>query len=119
MYVLRFFFDYGGVCLWAASDAARRRFGYPVELADLPIPDDLRVALRAACEQFDTSLDWDNPAGPSRWSSAQYEAFEDQTDDLLTRLRAALRTSFEIRDERRAGFGTATDARAEKPPDAR
>ena len=97
MYVLRFFFDYGGVCLWAANDAARQRFGYPVELADLPVPDDLRVALRAACELFDTSLDWDDPAGPSPWSREQYEAFEKQTNQLLTRLRAALGSDFEIR----------------------
>lgn len=48
MYLLRFFFEYGGPCLWAANDEARERFGYPVELSDLPIPEDLRRELEAA-----------------------------------------------------------------------
>ena len=39
-YQLRFFFDYGGDCLWAANDAALRRFGYPLYLPDLGLPDE-------------------------------------------------------------------------------
>jgi hypothetical protein len=100
VYVLRFFFDYGGTCLWAANDLARERFGYPVELSELPIPDDLRHELQLAGERFDTSLNWDNPAGPSPWSKEDSEQFTELTDCLLDRLRVALGPSFEIRDER-------------------
>jgi hypothetical protein len=100
VYVLRFFFDYGGTCLWAANDAARERFGYPVELSELSIPEELRHELQRAGERFDTSLDWDNPAGPSPWSKEDSEQFTELTDRLLGRLRVALGPNFEIRDER-------------------
>ena len=103
MYVLRFFFDYGGTCLWAGNDPARERFGYPVELSDLPIPDDLRHELHLAGERFDTSLDWDNPAGPSPWSKEDEEHFTDLTDRLLDQLRMALGPGFDVRDERVKG----------------
>lgn len=100
MYVLRFFFDYSGTCLWSANDQARERFGYPVELADLPIPYELRVALSEACDRFDTSLDWGNPGGSSTWSEEDAKAFRQMSDELLSRLREALGPSFQIRDER-------------------
>jgi len=100
VYVLRFFFDYGGTCLWAANDAARERFGYPVDPADLPIADELRSALTRACGRFDTSLDWNNPPGPSPWSKQEWEQFKRAADELLDQLRAALSAEFEVRDER-------------------
>ena len=100
MYVLRFFFDYGGTCLWAANDAARERFGYAVDLAELPISDELRAALVRACERFDTSLNWDDPTGPSPWSEQESAEFRGSADRLLARLREALGSAFEIRDER-------------------
>lgn len=84
----------------AANDEARERFGYPVDLSDLPIPEDLRRELEAAYQRFDTSLDWDNPAGPSPWSKEESEEFGHLTDRLLDRLRVALGSEFEIRDER-------------------
>jgi hypothetical protein len=86
--------------LWSANDPARERFGYPVELSELPIPDDLRHDLRLAGERFETSVDWDNPAGPSPWSKEDSEQFTELTDRLLDQLRVALGPSFEIQDER-------------------
>lgn len=100
MYVLRFFFDYGGTCLWAGNDSARERFGYPVELSELPIPEDLRRELQRAGERFDTRLNWDDPSGPSPWSEEEDEQFTRLTDQLLDRLRVTLGPSFELRDER-------------------
>ena len=100
VYVLRFFFDYGGTCVWTANDAARERFGYPVELSDLPIPQELRRELEMAGERFDTSLDWNDPSGPSPWSKAEAKQFRALSDNLLERLRTALGSDFEIRDER-------------------
>lgn len=42
MYRLRYFFDFGsGICLWAANDAARDDFDYPVHSSKLPITSTL------------------------------------------------------------------------------
>jgi hypothetical protein len=100
VYVLRFFFDYGGTCLWAANGAARERFGYSVELSELPISDEMRHGLQMAGERFDSSLNWENPTGPSPWSDEDSEEFTQLTGRLLERLRASLGAEFEIRDER-------------------
>ncbi len=100
MYVLRFFFEWGGDCLWSANDAARERFGYPVNLSDLPIPEDLRVELLRAEECFQTSYDENDPAGSSPWTKKELSDFNRLKDDLLARLRIALGPTFEIRDER-------------------
>lgn len=38
-YQLRFFFDnVSGICLWGGNTATDERFGYTIELADLPLP---------------------------------------------------------------------------------
>ncbi len=100
VYVLRFFFGYGGTCLWAANDAARERFGYAVELSDLPVSDELRAALHAACARFDTSLNWDDPAGPSPWPEEDWMEFNRASDEVLAQLRESLGALFEVRDER-------------------
>jgi hypothetical protein len=100
-YLLRFFFDPGsGVCLWAANDAARERYGYPVAACDLPVPQALRDEISHACNWFDSSIDWSNPAGHSPWSREDVDRFRALTDGLLLRLRNALGSEFEIRDER-------------------
>jgi hypothetical protein len=39
---LRYFFEWGGDCLWAANDTAMEKFGYPVFLDDLPLTDETR-----------------------------------------------------------------------------
>jgi hypothetical protein len=74
-----------------------------VELSDLSISEDLRSQLRRACEQFDTSLDWNNPSGPSPWTADEMRQFNRLADRLLADLRSALRSEFEIRDERDGG----------------
>jgi hypothetical protein len=100
MYVLRFFFEWGGSCLWAADDAARARLGYPVELSKLPIPEELRADLLQAEERFQTWYAPNDPAGPTPWTEEECEQFDELTDNLLARLRDALGSTFKMRDER-------------------
>ena len=101
MYRLRFFFDYGsGVCLWTANDAARARFGdYPVLLADLPLSPETVRAGEDLLTRYDTSLDWDDPAGPSPWPEEAWPPFHADVRALLARLRRELGPAFEVVDE--------------------
>jgi hypothetical protein len=87
MYVLRFVFEWGGTCLWAANDEARERFGYPVDLAQLPIPEELRADLLRAEERFQTWYTPNDPAGRSPWTDEKCEQFDRLTDSLIARLR--------------------------------
>lgn len=42
-HTFRFFFDAGsGVCLWAADEGTKQRYGYPVEHWDLPLSENTK-----------------------------------------------------------------------------
>jgi hypothetical protein len=100
IYELRFFFDYGsGVCLWAGNDAAREAYDYPVSAEWLPLGDDLLARVDRLLEEYDSSLDWDNPGGPSLWSEQQWQVFYAEARQLLAALRQQLGSRYEVRDE--------------------
>lgn len=99
-YRLRYFFDPGaGVCLWAANDAARERFDYPVDARDLPLPENTWWKVWYVCAWFDTSIDWDYPPNPSPWNREERERFNAEAQKLLTLVREQLGPEFEVVDE--------------------
>ncbi len=99
-YRLRYFFDPGaGICLWAANDAARERFGYPVDVQDLSLPENV---WRRACyltAWFDTSIDWNYPPDPSPWTIEERKRFNVAAQEMLALLRSHLGPEYEIVDE--------------------
>jgi hypothetical protein len=101
-YELRFFFDAGsGTCLWAANDAARQRFGYPVNLWEMPISESSKKWLQHLVCWFDTSLDWEAPGdAQDRWTEDELQRFRQAVQQGLSMLREELPPSqFEVRDE--------------------
>ncbi|HEY9404323.1 MAG TPA: hypothetical protein VIQ24_16820 [Pyrinomonadaceae bacterium] len=106
-YRLRYSFDPGaGICLWAANDAAREQFDYPVDVRDLPLPENTRRRVWYVSAWFDTSIDWDYPPAPSPWSWEEREWFNSEAQKLLTLVREQLGLEFEVID----GSGTAGPA---------
>jgi hypothetical protein len=102
-YRLRFCFDArSGVCFWSGNDAARTRFGYPVPLALLPLPDELTRYGEELIGRYDESFNWDDPAGPGPWTQAEHDDFDRRADAFLTAARQALGLEYELRDERRS-----------------
>jgi hypothetical protein len=100
---LRYFFDPGsGVCLWAGDDEARKAFGYPVELKQLPLSEEIVALGQQLIAQFDTSIDSDYPPNPSPWSDAEKQSFRAASQNLYVRLSSELGTRFEIIDETHA-----------------
>ena len=95
---LRFFFDAGaGVCLWAQDEAAKARFGYPVEADALDIPVELRAELEQLVTDYDDTFSWDDPGSgegvePDRTMFGYEEnpPFVTRVRALLPKLRAAL-----------------------------
>ncbi len=97
-YRLRYFFDAGsGVCLWSDNDAARERYGIAITPAQLPLSKATRQEVNQLVAWYDTSLNWDDPAGPTSWSLEERESFNRAAGVLLTQLRAELR-DFTIED---------------------
>lgn len=99
IYKLRFSFEPGsGICLWSENELARDRFGYPIELDSLEITQTVKTVADELIARFDTSLDWNDPTGPSLWSSLEREHFRADAAGLLRSLQECLGAGFEIRN---------------------
>lgn len=95
-YVVRLMFEWRGGSLWAGNDAARDAFDIG-EIEDrLPISDETRRHLDELSEWHDTSLNWDDPAGPGMWTADEEARFERAAAEILERVRAELGPEFEV-----------------------
>jgi hypothetical protein len=105
-YKLRYFFDPGASsCLWSANDSAREKFGYPVDVWQLPLCENTQRRVIYVATWYDTSLDWSYPPNPSPWGEDELQSFNTEAQNLLTLLRIKLGNEFEIVDE----SGTTSD----------
>jgi hypothetical protein len=72
VYSARFFFDAGsGTVLWAASPETRDRYGYAIDLDQLPVSQALRDELAGLIAAYDASLNWAYPPDPGPWREPQ------------------------------------------------
>jgi hypothetical protein len=95
-YHLRLMFEWGGGCLWCGNDAALRAFDVGHVEDQLALSDETRARLEALSTWHDTSLDWDDPAGPGPWTPGEYEDFEKAAGEVLARIRAELGSEFRV-----------------------
>ena len=99
-YRFRYFFDTGsGICLWSDNDAARRRFGYAVDVENLPLPESVCRRSVFVTSWYDTFMDWENAPEPSPWAAREESAFKFAAQELLLLFREHLSQDFEIIDE--------------------
>lgn len=109
-YKLRFFFDYNcGGCLWADNEAAYQKFdvgtldttiydlnGNISQKPKIELPDSIRQKVLKLDDLFLTSLDFDDPTGPSLWTEKQWDDFEVMTKVLHQEIAEYLGEDFEI-----------------------
>ena len=101
-YKLHYFFDYGpGYCLWSANDAARNRFGYPVDHHLLPLSPDTTTCIDQMATWFQTSLNWGDPGSPLLWQQDECDRFNRAALALFTAIEVELGNEFEVRNEHR------------------
>ncbi|MEV3870019.1 hypothetical protein [Streptomyces sp. NPDC049906] len=63
---LRFFFSYGvDTPLWPDDADFDSPYGYPCDPALLPVTEATAHALTHLADRYQSSLDWDDPGGPS------------------------------------------------------
>ena len=75
-YALKFMFDWGsGTCLWSTNDVAREKYGYPVDIEQLPISSELAKSLIELVDKHDEALDWDCPNNDLLWNEEQVKLF--------------------------------------------
>ena len=93
---LRYIFEYDGYCLWANNDEALDQFGYCVHNKDLPLSNNTIQLLDALGDEFHTSLNWDDPAGPSPWTEEHREDFFNRATKAYEILVNELGPDFEV-----------------------
>jgi len=76
-YEIALAFDAGsGICLWAKNDAARARYGYPIEHRELPLSENTKHHLTHLIAWFDMSLDWASPSDTNKvWTDEERKRF--------------------------------------------
>lgn len=87
-YSLRFFFEWGcDKALWAGNDAARQHYGVgPIAYDTLNLSSDLQNDLFAMAREYQTAMNWADPAAPSPWSPAQKEDFLSRAHAVYARV---------------------------------
>jgi hypothetical protein len=95
-YRLRLMFEWGGGCLWSGNEAALRAFDVGHIEDRLPLSAETLARLEELSIWHDTSLDWDDPAGPGPWSADEYARFNRAAAEVLESIRAELGPDFQV-----------------------
>lgn len=98
-YVLRYWFEHGGTCLWSNNDDAKNMFGYAINNEKLPISKALIEELYTLEEEYHSYLDWDYPPNPSPWTSEQKLDFKNRAYLVYLELLSELGNDFEVINE--------------------
>jgi len=99
-YRLRFFFDPGsGVCFRSGNDTARDRFGYAIDMAQLPLARETQKQAEDLIAWFDQSLNWEYPPDPGPWSQDERRRFDEAVEQFVDRARIELGAEFEVVNE--------------------
>lgn len=96
MYILKFWFEHGGICIWSANDVANGEYGYAVSNEQLPISNELVDILYALEDEYAGCLDWSCPQNPSPWTEVQKNTFRDRANDAYNRLIEELGNQYEV-----------------------
>lgn len=95
-YILKYWFEHGGICLWSANDNARNKYDYPIDNRELPISKNLIDELYALEEEYHDYLDWNYPPDPSPWSEEQKQDFKNRANIAYHKLVTELGSDFEV-----------------------
>ena len=98
-YRIRFFFNWQCTPFWSGNDEAQERFGYAIELDELPLsPETVRRVYELA-EWHDTALNWDYPPDPGPWRQPECDRFNTAVRALFEAARDELGADFDLVNE--------------------
>ena len=94
---LKFMFEYGPThtCIWD-TEPTDKYYGCPIPLDELPLSDGLRADIVQMCEEFQSSLDWDDPPAPSPWTQEHMQDFVARSKEAYSRVVAELGDAYTV-----------------------
>jgi len=88
-----FLFDYcADSCLWGTETGL-------LPLERFPISNELKTALLALCREYDTCLNWNDPASGLVWTEEQSESFHRRAQAAYDALVKELGSAWEIENK--------------------
>lgn len=95
-YILNYWFEHGGICLWSANDNSRSKYDYPIDNDKLPILKELIDELYALEGEYQGYLNWSYPPDPSPWTAEQKKGFISRANMAYLELVSELGNDFEV-----------------------
>jgi hypothetical protein len=95
-YILKYWFEHGGICLWSVNENAKERFDYPIENHILPISEELVEELDNLEVEYKGYLNWNDPLAPSPWTPKQKNDFRTKANETFDKLIIELGSDFEV-----------------------
>jgi hypothetical protein len=96
VYKLKLMFEWGGGTIWCDNDEARDRFDVgPIE-DRLPLSKETLRELERLSTKHDEALNWEYPAGPSKWAKDKIDEFDISAHKVLKKVKEELGSDFSI-----------------------
>lgn len=103
MYTVKFMFDYGAdSCLWGTEDEGL------LSMQSFPISRALREKLEGLSAEYNSILNWDDPAAGFVWTAEQIEEFRMRAQRAYDDLAAELGGQYQIQNGIHLSLGIAS-----------
>ena len=95
---IRFMFDYcASSCLWGREGV--------LPLEKFSLSDGLKAILQALCREYDTCLNWEDPASGTVWTEAQRESFRRRALSAYDALTVELNGMVQVQNDLHLSIG--------------
>lgn len=98
-YKLRFWFEYGDICIWGMNDNTKERYGYAIENSSLPISKEVINELNDLEKEYQSYIDWNEPQNSSLWTEEHKHDFINRANIVYEKLKKELGADYEISNE--------------------
>lgn len=95
-YVLRFWFEHGGICIWGVNGKAKEDYGYAIESNKLSISIELLNILDGLESEYVNCLNWESPMDPAPWTKEDKKKFKVAAIKAYEKLINELGSDFEV-----------------------
>jgi hypothetical protein len=95
-YRIRYWFEWGGFCLWSDNSKADNEFGSAIYPDDLPLSAATVARIEELATWHDQALNWNSPAYPGPWRQAECDRFNQAALELYEIIKAELGADFEL-----------------------
>lgn len=95
-YEIRFWFDFGGVCLWGINVKAKNKYGYAIDINDLNLSDSIKSELLKLQVEYSSYLDLTNPLEPSTWDFERKKQFLNNSKIVFDKMQYELGSDYKL-----------------------